>query len=139
MWKSMLCRSITLALLGSGPTWADDCGDTAGPTSTRIVCACGDVVVTSTTLRPRDPVVDAGCEMNGLVIGEDDITLDCRGLVISGSPAGAGVVVSVKQNATVRHCQVTGFSSGIDLTRSDSLIIESNNVYLNANGITVGA
>jgi parallel beta-helix repeat protein len=138
-WKSILCGSIILAVLGSGPTWADQCGDTAGPNRTRIACACGDEVVTSTRLRPRDPVVDADCESNGLVIGENDITLDCRGLVISGSPNWAGVVVSVKQNATVRRCQVTGFSSGIDLTRSDGLTIERNNVYRNDNGITVGA
>ncbi len=72
-----------------------------------------------------------GCPGNGLVIGSDNIILDCDGHSISGSGAffTNGVLLSSRSNVTVMNCKVSNFNNGIVLASySNSNRIVNNTV-----------
>jgi len=70
--------------------------------------------------------LDGGCTYTGgFDITASNVTLDCRGALVLGSPAdsGSGVAVSVAATAdledvTIRNCRIQGFEHGIDLARN---------------------
>lgn len=119
-------------VLGIVPSWAADCGDKAGAGGTRVACACGDTVMTDTTLRLNDPVVVDNCGKNGLVIGDDDIRLNCRKLRIEGDRSGgegdAGIALRGRAGVIVKYCKVAGFHDGILLEMSSENIITHSTV-----------
>ena len=111
---------LLLALAWTWPASAADCGDLAGPDDARVPCACGDLVVTDTTLEATDPIVADGCASDvaaGLDLVERSVTLDCAGLTIDGpgfdsecardETCGAGILISASR-VTVQRCTVTG-------------------------------
>jgi parallel beta-helix repeat protein len=130
-----------LGLAATGAT-AADCGDTAGPGASRIACACGDTVVTSTRLRGHDPVSRGACPGDGLVIGADDITLHCRNQSIEGSGAEdtTGVTLLERRSVTVRRCRISGFGDAISVTGGGEHRFQDNRVLDSARyGIAVGS
>lgn len=72
---------------------AATCGDDIG--GIRVPCACGDVVVSDTTLRSGDPVVSRRCPIDGLIVRAapeaESISLDLNGLALVGSGTGTGL------------------------------------------------
>ncbi len=102
-----------------------------------FAAGCGDVITADTTLASDI----LGCSGNGLVIGSDNITLDCAGHSISGSGNffTTGVYLSSRSGVTVKNCAVSNFNNGIVITsnsKSDSII--NNTVNGNKlNGIYV--
>ncbi len=139
-WQRLLlglCGAVlaTFGLVSAGE--AASCGDTAGPNKTRVPCACGDTVVTSTRLRATDPVVTIACTETdeALIIGADNITLDCRGLAISGGSAEEFAfhgIFSDRNGVTIQNCTVQFFFDGIEVLGNLNRIL--NNVALDTLG-----
>ena len=69
----------------------------------------------------------------GIVIGKDDIVLDCKGHKIEGVGRGAGIELKVRKGVTVRNCVVTNFNNGFNVEDSQLNIIVSNTVTNNRN------
>jgi large repetitive protein len=85
--------------------------------------ACGQVITNSITLD-----ADLTCPGDGLVIGNDGITLDLGGHQISGG-RGTGVDVAGHRHVTVRDGTLDGFRTHVQLGRtagslSDARIVE---------------
>jgi parallel beta-helix repeat protein len=58
-----------------------------------------------------------------IVIGADNISLDCRGHTVSGA-GGMGISLEGRQGITIRNCTVTGFDVGFGLVAaSDNSLI----------------
>jgi parallel beta-helix repeat protein len=153
MCRARALQSIGLAL---GLTWtwpvsSADCGDSAGADGARVPCACGDSVVTDTTLEATDPIVVDGCGADvvaGLDLVQPSITLDCAGLTIDGpgfdsdcahdETCSAGILVSASR-VTVQRCTVQEFGFAIGTTNGVSrLLIQANTLLNNNKGIRFG-
>jgi parallel beta-helix repeat protein len=77
--------------------------------------ACGTTVAASTTL-----TASVGpCPATGLVVGANNIVLNCAGFTISSSTGtGVGIRLSGRTGVTVENCKVTGFAYGFALANS---------------------
>jgi len=98
----------------------------AAPSST---IGCGDTITSDTTL--TSDLTD--CPGNGLIIGADNITLDCQGHTIDGdgSGGGDGIVVSGRSWDTIKNCTVTDFAYGISLSWSSNNTLTDNTANSN--------
>ena len=136
-WQRMLLVLFgavvaTFGLVSAGE--AADCGDTAGPSKTRVPCACGDTVVTNTRLRATDPVVTSFCggfDIDAaLVIGADHVILDCAGRKIRGgedeTDLGLRGLLAERNRVTVKNCPVEFFFDGIILVGDRNRVISSS-------------
>lgn len=133
-----LFASIAFVCLLHTAALAVDCGDTTGPDGTRMPCACGDTVTTNTLLRPTDPVVSTVCGGDGLTIGADALTLDCRKRVLRGSGFGRdvkGIVLDARTGVTVQYCVAENFGIGIIAKDSEHLTLVHNTLRANVYGI----
>jgi hypothetical protein len=83
-----------------------------------------------------------------MTIAASDVTVDCRGFIINGSPAGAatmalGIYGNDRTGVAVRNCTISGFLYGIRFDGSGlgySVLVEDNVVEGNtAVGISVHA
>jgi parallel beta-helix repeat protein len=86
---------------------------------------CGQVLTRSTKLRR-----DLGpCPDIGLVLGADDITLDCDGHRIYGA-AGANIGVKAQDRAGlhIEDCRIDGFGTSIELRETIGSYVEDNHV-----------
>jgi parallel beta-helix repeat protein len=84
---------------------------------------CGAVLTRSVTLRQ-----DLGpCPDIGLVLGADDITLDCDGHRILGAPgASIGVTADGPAGLHVKNCHIEGFGGSIVLRHTIGSYVEHN-------------
>ncbi len=81
--------------------------------------------------------------INGIIIGDDGITLDGNGYKIEGvypqnfnpGPFQNGVLIDGKTGVTVRNLQVVGFNSGIHLIDSNENMIKENSLTNNGYSI----
>jgi len=90
---------------------------------------CGKTITEDTVL--LEDLIN--CPGNGIIIGADNIILDCDGHMIDGigsSSYGAGVSFSNNDGVTVKNCNIQEFMSGINMYGSSSNI-NNNNVYGN--------
>ncbi|MFH1630865.1 MAG: right-handed parallel beta-helix repeat-containing protein, partial [Candidatus Aenigmatarchaeota archaeon] len=82
---------------------------------------------------------DLTCDDIGIIIDEDDVTLDCSGHTITGSggswgpgiPVTSGVLVDGHNNVTVKNCTILNFSAGIYSHSSNMTTFEYNTLYNN--------
>lgn len=99
--------------------------------------SCGDTLTASTTL--TSDVVD--CGLYGLVIGADDVVLDCDGHAIGGetlhSAPVAGVLIGGRARVTVKNCRVSRFTTGIDASQTTASTFESNTITDTGTGIAL--
>lgn len=93
--------------------------------------SCGDTISSSTTL--ASDVTD--CTGDGIIIGADDIILDCAGHRISGSGTGNGISLTDRTDVTIENCVVSGFENGIHVVGSSNNALTSNTVYNNDFGV----
>ncbi len=86
--------------------------------------ACGDTIMGNTTLHQN--LND--CGEVGLIIGADDIVLDCAGHTINGTgiDESNGVRLSDRSGVTVKNCNVVNFFDGFRLNFSDANILADN-------------
>lgn len=79
-----------------------------------------------------------------VTISADNVTLDCNGRRLDGSPAGLatlsyGIVSIGRQNITVRNCRIRGFQHGLYIVNGGGHLIEHNRFEANTQfGITIG-
>src|SRR5262245_41202942 len=93
----VLLRAVAfVVLLAPGHVAARACGD-VDDTGRKTPCACGDVLVGSTTLSADDPVTREPCEGDGLIVrippSLSGAVLDLGGRTISGRGRGIGLHV----------------------------------------------
>ncbi len=85
--------------------------------------ACGDVLHESVTL-----TADLGpCPSTGLIIGENDITVDLGGHRIIGPNAGGtapGVVVTARTNAKIQNGTIMDFARGVALRGGSGHLVQ---------------
>ena len=90
--------------------------------------SCGTVLHRSTRLtHDLGPCV----ETDGLIVGEDDVTLDCDGHTIKGwfALGARGVVVEGKHRVTVKNCRIEDFLRDITVSGSVGTRILDNASY----------
>jgi len=95
-----------------------------------VAVGCGSVITTDTTLSKNI----GPCSGNGLVIGHNDITLNCAGGTISGTrtnDTGVGIRLAGMTRVTVENCNVTGFQNGILLSNSSINTLANNTASAN--------
>ena len=71
----------------------------------------GTLVINSNTTLTED-------HNGNVVIGTDNVTLDCAGHAIVGPGGVFGVLLNGRRNATVTNCDVSGFLHGVGLLDS---------------------
>ncbi len=82
--------------------------------------SCGDTITQSTRL-----TADIGpCSGDGIIIGADNITLNCNGHTLTGPGStetfGTGILLADRSGVTIRNCHVTEFSFGFNVTSSNN-------------------
>ncbi|MBW3015350.1 tandem-95 repeat protein [Candidatus Woesearchaeota archaeon] len=95
---------------------------------------CGDTITTDTVLQRN--VVNATdgewCDSHGIIIGADNITLDCAGYSITGvgylNGTAYGIFTNNKANLTIKNCYVNNFSHGIYLSNIDNSTVYNDTI-----------
>ncbi|MBI2147565.1 right-handed parallel beta-helix repeat-containing protein [Candidatus Woesearchaeota archaeon] len=97
--------------------------------------SCGSLVSTSRTLLSTI----ANCGASGLIIGGNNLVLDCNGFDIVGTNTNAtsrGIDVQARNNITIRNCNVSWFGAGINFTAVTNSTIRETNISVNSsNGL----
>ncbi|MFH1839633.1 MAG: NosD domain-containing protein [Nanoarchaeota archaeon] len=97
---------------------------------------CGSTIYEDTVL--TEDLLD--CPDYGLIIGTNNITLDCDGHLIDGVVRldywnwRPGIYVEYKKEINIINCVVTDFQSGINLYSSNNSFIFNNTLHNNGNG-----
>ena len=87
---------------------------------------CGDVIYHSVKLGH-----DLVCSGTGLIIGADDVVIDCDNHYLIGSGIGYGIE-NTYNNVTITHCRITNFDYGIYMhSIADHNHILNNSIYQN--------
>lgn len=89
-----------------------------------FAAACGDVLVANEVLTSN-----LSCTGPGLIIGADNIELDCNGYSITGAGSDVGIRLDGRTGVAVVNCFVRNYSVGI-------LLVDSDNNKLVRNGVT---
>jgi parallel beta-helix repeat protein len=119
--------------------------------SIAVAVNCGDTITASTTLNESLNCSSGYDFPDGLIIGENNIILDCNGFTIDGNgrPAPHGISNNGFDNVTIKNCRVTGFrtagiyfENGADYGTLKNNIATSNQgdgfyLYLNSNNNTL--
>lgn len=85
--------------------------------------SCGDTITTDTLLTGDLN----GCGGDGLIIGANDVTLDCAGYAINSISTFTGVSSVGWNNVTIKDCNINYFNTGIYFeSTTNSSIINSN-------------
>ena len=72
-----------------------------------------------------------------IVIGADNVYLDCRGNYVTGDGSGSGILLEDRTGTNVRRCVVRNFEWGFHLDRSRSNTLTENTALLNHRGFFV--
>jgi len=98
-----------------------------------ICIECGDTINESIILT-QDLL---NCPGDGIIIGADDITLDCNGHMIQGDDdwMGDGVYVFEKEGATIKNCEIEGFRYATYMFHGLNHLVKNNILNENKYGI----
>ena len=120
-------RAVLLAFtlgLVAAPVWAGRCGSDVDGHGAVVPCACGDVLVSSHTLSPADPITHQPCVGEGLLVAipaaSQGATLAFGGQALSGSMQGVGLhIVSGGQGGltVTGPGAIGGFDTGVTARR----------------------
>lgn len=93
-----------------------------------VALGCGDTIYEDTVL--TEDLMN--CPERGIIIGADNITLDCKGHRVDGQPYGNndhfGISLQTKTGVTIKNCYITEFYQGLVLFSSSYNLLESNYV-----------
>ncbi|MFH1209992.1 MAG: hypothetical protein V1663_04350, partial [archaeon] len=84
---------------------------------------CGDTIYENTML--TNDLID--CLEHGLIIGADDITLDCNNHLIDGDNSGIleyGIYIDGKNRSIIQNCNIQEFGCGIYLFYSSNNLVD---------------
>lgn len=96
------------------------CGDDVD--GRRVTCRCGDVLVSSRTLTPKDRVTRGRCPMNGLVVSAPGpVTLALGGRTVAGEGQGIGILVLRGTVTLMGPGDVVGFGTGVQARSPNTL------------------
>jgi parallel beta-helix repeat protein len=111
----------------------NDCDGSTDSEDTDCQLSCGDTI-TKDTIMTHDL---AGCwGGDALIIGANDITLDCNGHFIKGTSGHNGIYLRRKKGVEIINCNVSYFTHGIHIyDSSDYNIIKDNKLDKNECGI----
>ncbi|MBU0980012.1 MAG: right-handed parallel beta-helix repeat-containing protein [Nanoarchaeota archaeon] len=119
--------TVLMTIFCAAIAGAVNCGGSFG------TCQCGETVMANVVLTS-----DLNCAGNGLIIGNNGITLDCADHIISGPGVNSdfeGIYVSNKNNVHIQNCHVTNYKYGIRLYHADNGFVEDNVIISNSNGL----
>jgi len=114
--------------------------DTAAPTITPTVYIsdnavggdCGAVGVWDDATKTCTLSGSLNFDGTGIVIGSNGVTLDGNGYSITGAGGKAsGVVLTIRNNVTVKNLTITGFKYGVNILSSSNITVYNNNFYDN--------
>lgn len=90
--------------------------------------------VTTNTLLCRKiyNVADYGDE-GALIVKYPGVTIDCDGATLQGSGVGAGILIKMSNDVTIRNCTIKGYAAGIKAVDSRNLTIPLGTNHLSAN------
>lgn len=91
---------------------------------------CNTTIVGNTVLTN-----DQDCTEEGIIIGADNITLDCDGHIIEGTGINIGIWAIGRKNITIKNCIVKNFWSGITFTTTIDSYLLNNTALNNKRGI----
>jgi cytochrome c biogenesis protein CcdA/glutaredoxin len=108
--------------------YSDDCPTDSGSIGNDgCASTCHRVIKTDTTLTS-----DISCGETTIVVKRDNIVLDCNGHSLTGSGTGKGIDLTGRSGVTVKHCNISSYSSGVHLSaNSVSNIVSWNNIFNN--------
>jgi hypothetical protein len=147
-WPVFPLLPLLVALVGAAPVGAKLCGDDVGGVD--VPCACGDVVASDVVLGD-DPVVQAPCPSDGLVVratgATRSVTVDLNGKTIRGEGNGTGLWILYGGPGGARvvssggRASIVAFRDGIVAHGADSLALLDgvNAVSSGRDGIRVEA
>jgi len=109
-----LARVLLLLLATVRPVHAmQACGDDVDGHGTEVPCACGDLLVSSRTLRAADRITHERCPGTGLTVASaSPVTLAFDGRAIRGQGQGVGVLVARGSLSLVGPGTIEGFGTG---------------------------
>ena len=91
---------------------------------------CGDTITEDTVL--TEDLVD--CSGNGLIIGANNITLDCDGHSITGTGNNIGIYINDKNFVQVKNCNISEFQKGTSVRTGLNNQFISNTIHGNYYG-----
>jgi parallel beta-helix repeat protein len=75
----------------------------------------------------------------GATLGRDGITLDCDGATLQGPGSGTGLTIpALRKGITIKNCTLKGWSNGIDLQGSSSVVKGSTFTNVNTGILVAG-
>jgi hypothetical protein len=88
-------------------------------------CSCGDTIISNTILTGN-----LNCADKGLIIGANDITIDCNGHSITGAGANPGIDITEGgfNRTKINNCTIKNFSYGIYLYSAHNSTINNSNI-----------
>ncbi len=94
---------------------------------------CGDTITYNVNLSGnlKNSTGGSTCSGDGLIIGADDVVVDCAGHSITGSGSSYGINNTGFDNVTIKNCVIQNFTNGIYFDGSDSSRIIDNDVTNN--------
>lgn len=103
-----------------------------------VECNCGDIIVEDYTMNSDLE----NCGDYGLIMGANNINLDCDNHFITGTNYGRnmfdgikqGIYLNNKEGITIQNCNINQFESGIFLKSSYENHLLNNNLVNNTNG-----
>ena len=95
--------------------------------------SCGETI-TQNTILTEDLT---NCPGTGIIIGANNIGLNCNGHKITGIEAlyQAGIYISSYSNITIENCDVENFDNGLFIYASDDSVIKNNSVNVTQIGL----
>ncbi|MFC1742151.1 LamG-like jellyroll fold domain-containing protein [Nanoarchaeota archaeon] len=100
-----------------------------------VEALCGDTLTQSLTMTQNliNATGDDACVEDGLILGADDIVLDCNNYHINGSnfvpdSSETGIRASGRDNLTIDNCQVHNFSTAVAFNNVNVSIINNSNI-----------
>ena len=96
-----------------------------------ITATCGQTITSSVTIDN-----DLTCTTSQiLIIGADNIVIDCTNHKLTGNTANVGIDLSSRTNVTIKNCIINNTNYGIYLWSSSNNNLTNNTAYNNSNGI----
>src|SRR3989344_9038702 len=92
---------------------------------------CGDTVTGNLTLTSALDCISNSTD--GLIVGADNITIDCDGYSIIGPGTDNGISASGYDRITIKNCNISEYNDGVNLDDSDDSFLLNNIISFNFN------